>query len=215
MLPFHCATRYNSPRSVPPLLFGEPKPREGIMSKATSYVLVALVAFLAGGFSFQLVGRTSEGTADSKPSERQAGGDQATAAMPREFTIEGMACQGCADSIATALMQVPGVKSAKVSFADKRAVVLAKESEVPAGRILAAITAAGYKGRLASCSQAHLLRLPPNSRSWSTSLGERTICTPCPWPWDSLNRPSRTAAAHRCFLTWKLPFSRPRTWATT
>ena len=63
-------------------------------------------------------------------------------------------CQGCADSITSALTQVPGVQSAKVSLQDKRAIVLAKESEVPTERILAAITAAGYKGQLASATQS-------------------------------------------------------------
>ena len=81
-------------------------------------------------------------------------GGEATAAVPREFAIEGMVCQGCADSITSALTQVPGVQSAKVSLQDKRAIVLAKESEVPTEKILAAITAAGYKGQLASATQS-------------------------------------------------------------
>ena len=123
------------------------------MSKATSYVVVGIAAFLVGGFSFMLVGRTSEGKAKSKSAEGRANGDEATAAVPREFAIEGMACQGCADSITSALTQVPGVQSANVSFQDKRAVVLAKESEVPTEKILAAIAAAGYKGQLAAATQ--------------------------------------------------------------
>lgn len=122
------------------------------MSKATSYVVVGVVAFLAGGFSFQLLGRTGESTAESKSVDGRASGGEATAVVPREFVIEGMTCQGCADSITSALTQVPGVKSAKVSLADKRAVVLAKESDVPAEQILAAIAAAGYKGQLASAA---------------------------------------------------------------
>ena len=124
------------------------------MSKATSYVAIGVVAFLAGGFSFQLVGHTGEGKADSQSVERQARDGKATAVAPREFVIEGMTCQGCADSITSALTQVPGVMSAKVSLADKRAIVLAKESDVPAERILAAIAAAGYKGQLASAAQS-------------------------------------------------------------
>ena len=124
------------------------------MSKATSYVIVGVVAFVAGGFSFQLVGRTGESTAESKSVDGRASGGEATAVVPREFVIEGMTCQGCADSITSALTQVPGVKSAKVSLVDKRAVVLAGESEVPAERILAAIATAGYKGQLASAAQS-------------------------------------------------------------
>jgi copper chaperone CopZ/predicted peroxiredoxin len=124
------------------------------MSKAASYVVVGVVAFLAGGFSFELLGRAGEGKADSQSVDGRARGGEATAVVPREFVIEGMTCQGCADSISSALTQVPGVKSAKVSLADKRAVVLAGESEVPAERILAAIATAGYKGQLASAAQS-------------------------------------------------------------
>ena len=122
------------------------------MSKATSYVVVGIAAFLVGGFSFWLVDHAGESKTESKPSERRANGGETTA--PREFAIEGMSCQGCADSIASALTNVPGVQSAKVSLQDKQAVVLAKESEVPTEKILAAITAAGYKGHLASATQS-------------------------------------------------------------
>lgn len=124
------------------------------MSKAVSYIAVGIVAFLAGGFSFQLVARSGdEKAADMKPGESRASGNESAVGDPREFIIEGMTCQGCADSITSALTQVPGVKSAKVSLADNRAVVSAKESEVPAEKILAAIAAAGYKGQLASAVQ--------------------------------------------------------------
>lgn len=127
------------------------------MSKAMSYVVVGIVAFLVGGFSFQLVGRTSDEKVESKSAEGRANGGEATTAVPREFTIEGMTCQGCADTITSALTQVPGVKSATVSLQDKQAVVLAKESEVPTEKLLAAIAAAGYKGQLASATQSALV----------------------------------------------------------
>jgi ubiquinone/menaquinone biosynthesis C-methylase UbiE/copper chaperone CopZ len=124
------------------------------MSKAMSYVVVGVVAFLVGGLSFQLIGRTSEGNAKSKFVDGQANGGEATAVAPRAFMIEGMSCQGCADSITSALMQIPGVQSANVSLVDKRAVVLAKESEVSTERILAAVVAVGYKGQLASAARS-------------------------------------------------------------
>ena len=124
------------------------------MSKATSYVVVGVVAFIVGGFLFQLVGRTGESTAESKSADGRTNGGEATAVVPREFVIEGMTCQGCADSITSALTHVPGVKSAKVSLADKRAIVLAKESEVSTETILAAIAAAGYKGQSASAADS-------------------------------------------------------------
>ena len=42
-------------------LFGKSRRPEGIMSKATSYVVVGVVAFIMGGFSFQLVGPHGRG----------------------------------------------------------------------------------------------------------------------------------------------------------
>ena len=41
-------------------LFEKPNQLEGIMSKATSYMVVGVVAFVLGGFSFQLVGHGRE-----------------------------------------------------------------------------------------------------------------------------------------------------------
>jgi len=126
------------------------------MSKATSHLAVAVIAFLVGGFSFWLVDHLGPWKAESKPIDGRASGGEATVAVPRAFVIEGMSCQGCADSITSALAQIPGVQSANVSLVDKRAVVLAKESEVPTERIVAAIVAAGYKGHLVSATESTL-----------------------------------------------------------
>jgi tRNA-Thr(GGU) m(6)t(6)A37 methyltransferase TsaA len=76
---------------------------------------------------------------------RTAGGAPAT----REFSIEGMTCQGCVDILTSALTQIPGVESATVSLEHKRAALVAKESKVPTDRILDVIRQAGYKGQLA------------------------------------------------------------------
>jgi copper chaperone CopZ/predicted peroxiredoxin len=124
--------------------------KELIMSRAMSYVIVGVAAFLVGGFAFRFISRGEAGTGEPKHTEVQENGGDTKAAVPREFVIEGMSCQGCADSITSALTQIPGVQSGKVSLQDKRAVVLAQESQVPTERILAAIAAAGYKGQLAS-----------------------------------------------------------------
>jgi uncharacterized protein len=123
------------------------------MSKGTSYVAVGVVAFLVGGFSFRLISHAEDRKADVKHTEAQEHGGEANAAIPRYFAIEGMVCEGCADNITTAVTKIPGVRSAKVSLLDKRAVVLAEESRVSTETILAAIVAAGYKGRLASADQ--------------------------------------------------------------
>jgi copper chaperone CopZ/predicted peroxiredoxin len=123
------------------------------MSKATSYVVIAVAAFLVGGFSFQIVNHAGERKAESKSVDGRANDGGANTAVSREFVIEGMSCQGCADTITSALVKIPDVQSASVSLQNKRAVVLAKESQVPTDKILAAITAAGYKGQLALAEQ--------------------------------------------------------------
>ncbi len=112
------------------------------MSKVLSYLVVGVLAFLGGSLAV-LLANSGEPRYDEK----------AAAASSREFTVEGMSCQGCVDAITDVLTKIPGVKSAKVSLQDKRAVVVATPSEVPTEKILAAITAAGYKGQLAAAKQ--------------------------------------------------------------
>jgi len=120
------------------------------MSKVTSYMVIGITAFLVGGFSFWLIGSVGP---ELKQTEVRENGGEANTAVPREFVIDGMSCQGCADTITSALTKISGVQSASVSPQNKRAVVLAKESQVPTDKILAAITAAGYKGQLAFAEQ--------------------------------------------------------------
>ncbi len=112
------------------------------MSKTSTYVIVAVAAFLIGGVTFRLVGSTGNGTA-AKPADCTA----CSKADQRTFAIEGMSCQGCVDTITAALKDIPGVRAAKVSLADKKALVTAPMSEVPTDKIVAAIEAAGYKGK--------------------------------------------------------------------
>jgi Cu+-exporting ATPase len=66
----------------------------------------------------------------------------------REFAIEGMVCQGCADNVHGAIAKIPGVQSAEVSLAGKKAVVVADPSRVPADKIEAVVAAAGYKAKM-------------------------------------------------------------------
>ncbi len=118
------------------------------MSKTVSYLVVGVLAFVGGSLSVLLADYGGAPKAESK-----AGGDSTVATASREFAIEGMMCQGCVDAITDALTKIPGVKSAKVSLDQKRAVVVAAPSDVPNDKILAAITAAGYKGRLAPAAR--------------------------------------------------------------
>lgn len=73
-----------------------------------------------------------------------------TAAGGREFNIQGMSCEGCAESITACLKKIPGVESAKVSLADKKAVVVADPAQVPAEKIVAAVKEAGYEATAAT-----------------------------------------------------------------
>jgi copper chaperone CopZ len=64
----------------------------------------------------------------------------------REFAIEGMSCEGCANTVATALKAIPGVQSVEVSLKDKKAAVVA--NRVSPQVIEDAIGKAGYKARV-------------------------------------------------------------------
>ena len=140
------------------------------MSKALSYVVVGVVAFLVGGFAFQFINIGMAGTADSKKTEAKKNSPEAKTSVPRDFAIEGMTCQGCADNITAALSGIPGVHSATVSLQDKKAVVLADESQVTTEKIIAAITAAGYKAQLASAEQSK--SATPTTSSKQPILGQ-------------------------------------------
>ena len=124
------------------------------MSKRASYAVVAIVAFLVGGFSFRLVGLGGEAKPDGGHSGSQQAAPRTDGSATRVFALEGMTCQGCVDTITTTLTQIPGVRSAKVSLQDKQAVVVASESDVPTEKIVAAVVAAGYQARPASAPQS-------------------------------------------------------------
>jgi copper chaperone len=79
-----------------------------------------------------------------------------TAAKPREFHIDGMSCEGCVANVTTALKEIPGVESVKVSLDEKKATVVAEESKVPVDTILAAVRKAGYECQALPPSKACL-----------------------------------------------------------
>ena len=45
--------------------------------------------------------------------------DSPPATETREFAVEGMSCEGCVNTVTSALKAVPGVKSVEVSLKDK------------------------------------------------------------------------------------------------
>lgn len=77
-----------------------------------------------------------------------------TAANGRQFAIEGMTCEGCVETVKSALEAIPGVKSAAVSLKEKKATVVADEAQVPSAKIESAVSEAGYKARLLSAASA-------------------------------------------------------------
>jgi copper chaperone len=110
------------------------------------------VLHAAGIFAFGLltlcVGCGPAGSADAKLSTTGANPAETKGMTTREFTIDGMACQGCADNVTNAIAKIPGVQSAKVSLAEKKAVVVADPSQVPSDKIEASVAAAGYKAKV-------------------------------------------------------------------
>jgi copper chaperone CopZ len=65
------------------------------------------------------------------------------------LTIDGMHCDGCAKGVAKTLQEVKGVKSAKVTFASKGAVVEHDPAQVSSKQLLQAVQKSGYGAMLA------------------------------------------------------------------
>jgi copper chaperone len=60
------------------------------------------------------------------------------------LNVTGMSCEGCANSVKSALSQVGGVHATEVSLDEKQA-VLEVEDGVQAADLVGAVTAAGYE----------------------------------------------------------------------
>ena len=77
--------------------------------------------------------------------ESTSGGSAPASGPAVTLEIEGMTCEGCAALLESALADLPGVKSASVSYADGRAVVIPDPAS-PAGRaaMIAVVEKGGY-----------------------------------------------------------------------
>lgn len=64
------------------------------------------------------------------------------------LNVTGMSCEGCANSVLSALSQVEGVHSADVSL-DQKTAVLEVEDTVQATDLPGAVEAAGYQATVA------------------------------------------------------------------
>ncbi len=62
-----------------------------------------------------------------------------------EIPVEGMTCEHCVRTVRGALQSVPGVRSAKVSLADRKAVVDSDDGPVSIKLLADAVTRAGYR----------------------------------------------------------------------
>jgi copper chaperone len=61
------------------------------------------------------------------------------------FKIEGMRCDGCADTIKALIEKEPGVRMASVSFDEGQARILYDPQAVGADRLIAAIQKPGFR----------------------------------------------------------------------
>jgi len=61
------------------------------------------------------------------------------------FRIEGMSCDGCANTVKTAIEKEPGVQAVTVSFADKQARVTFDPRAGGEDRLSAAIEKPGFR----------------------------------------------------------------------
>lgn len=68
-----------------------------------------------------------------------------------QLLITGMTCDSCASHVKQALEQVPGVRSARVSYAEGKA-QLAMASDTPLAAITSAVASLGYRAALADAS---------------------------------------------------------------
>jgi len=96
-----------------------------------------LVAFVAGvallglGLGAGCGSSTGDGSAGSGNAERCV------------FTVRGMTCQGCVDTVTRAVEAVPGVEKVEVSLDEGQAVVMADPEQATPEKIVAAIEKAG------------------------------------------------------------------------
>lgn len=69
---------------------------------------------------------------------------QAAAPVETVLTVEGMHCDGCEESITTALQALPGVQRARADFEDGEAIILHREDEAPVARLTSEVESLGY-----------------------------------------------------------------------
>lgn len=61
------------------------------------------------------------------------------------FLVDGMSCDGCANTVKTAIENEPGVQTVSVSFAERQARVTYDPQAVGEDRLVAAIEKPGFR----------------------------------------------------------------------
>ena len=88
------------------------------------------------------------GGASLAPSESTTPPEAAVALTTTELHVEGMTCDGCADTIREALQPRAGIVRVEVDVEGKKAVVSHDATQISPQDVAAAITAAGYPASL-------------------------------------------------------------------
>jgi uncharacterized membrane protein YraQ (UPF0718 family)/copper chaperone CopZ len=108
----------------------------------------AIALLLVIGFSYLRSPRKETGIVE----DDQSGSGEPVSSGPEEklqrleFTVSGMTCAHCAETVSRAFRQSPGVKGAEVDLKKGRAVVTGKHLD--AAQLAAAVDALGYEARL-------------------------------------------------------------------
>lgn len=114
-----------------------PNRRLRVLSQVTLWTATALVAAFV--FFPNYVGYVFGSPTPSSARAHDA------ALVRVEFQIAGMTCQGCANTLRGALVELPGVQAAEVDFATKTAIVRYDPLEpIASDRVVEAVRAAGF-----------------------------------------------------------------------
>ena len=87
---------------------------------------------------------TACGTSEQAQTE-QAGTEQPVAIKTVKMSVDGMTCQGCVNSVQTALTDREGVVDCSVSLSENLAVVAYDPGKVSEKDLLAAVETSGYR----------------------------------------------------------------------
>ena len=104
--------------------------------------------------SMKLIGTVALGlvlalsTSCSTNANAQAAGEKAATTQTVALTVDGMTCASCSVAVRMVLKKLEGVKDAKVSAPDKRAVVEYEPAKVTPQQMVDAVNNLGYRASL-------------------------------------------------------------------